>query len=58
MINEKQLAMAESTTTARTAGWPKSAGSYGACNFGIDALIRVPQHTRARTSRTAASKHA
>ena len=39
MINEHQLALAESTTTARTAGWALNDG--GANMFGIDALSRI-----------------
>jgi len=39
MINEKQLAIAESTTSARTAGWGLHQG--GKCLFDIGALTRV-----------------
>ena len=39
MINEQQLALAESTTTARTAGWALNDGGHNL--FGIGALSRI-----------------
>ena len=39
MMNEYQLALAESTTTARTAGWALNDGGHNL--FGIGALSRI-----------------
>ena len=41
MINEKQLAISESTTTARTCGWSLHDPQGGMCMFSQDALTRV-----------------
>lgn len=41
MMNEKQLAIGESTCSARTVGWPLDAGPFGHNLFGIAELSKV-----------------